>query len=221
MARMRAARATQRDDAGMSLVEVLVAMFVTSILLAAVGTVFTGTLRGVRAINVKTSTTADARIAMEAMTRTLRVAYLPSNQTSTIASATGSAVSFYSLINRTGSTTATPLPTFVEYYWSGNCVNEAQTPGRINTAGVLVWDTGRIAKCLARTSVAPVFAYYTSGSSASAITIPGTGLVLTDRQSVVSIQASLTVQDPANSGIAGIPITDRITMINVQTLVGG
>ena len=215
------AQARRQDDTGLSLVELLVAMFVASILLAGVATVFTGTLRAVRTVNVKTSTSADGRIAMEAMTRTIRVAFQPSNQTTAIASATANTLTFYSLINRTGVNTAIPLPSFIEYGWDGTCITEAQTPGVTNAAGVLVWDTGRVSKCLARTSVAPVFNYYTTGSGTTPLTIPAGGLTAMTRQTVVSIQVALTISDAANPTVTGVPVTDRITMINVQTKVGG
>jgi prepilin-type N-terminal cleavage/methylation domain-containing protein len=208
------------DDAGMTLVELLVAMFVTSILLAGLATVFTGTLGAVRTVNVKTSTTADGRIAMEAMTRTIRVAYQPSDQSSALILATSSKLSFYALLNRTGVNTAIPLTSLIEYDWDGTCITEAQTPGRTNSAGVVVWDTGRVSKCLARTSVAPTFAYYTSGNSSAALVVPSAGLIDADRQLVVSIQVSVTVKDAANPSVTGVTVSDRITLINVQTGLG-
>jgi prepilin-type N-terminal cleavage/methylation domain-containing protein len=213
-------RDREPDDAGMTLVELLVAMFVTSILLAGVATVFTGTLGAVRTVNVKTSTTADGRIAMEAITRTVRVAFQPSGQSSALILATTSKLSFYALLNRTGVNTATPLASLIEYDWDGTCITEAQTPGRTNGAGAVVWDTGRVSKCLARTSVAPSFAYYTSGSSSTPMVVPTAGLIDTDRQDVVSIQASVTIKDAANPSVTGVPVSDRITLINVQTSLG-
>jgi Tfp pilus assembly protein PilW len=210
----------------MTLVELMVAIFVTSILLAGVATVFTTTLRAARTVNIKASSTADARIAMEAMSRTLRVAYLPAGETAAIVSATANALSFYALINRTGVATAQPLPTLIEYSWDGTCLNEAQTPGRTLSVpsadgSTMAWDTGRATKCLARTSIAPVFAYYLSGSDPSAMTIPTGGLSATDLPTVESVQASVTIKDPANPSIGGIPMTDRVTLVNVLPLAGG
>jgi len=213
--RGRAADLDDAGDAGLSLVELLVAMFVTSILLAGVATVFTGTLTGVRKVNVKTATSADARISMEAMSRTIRVAVEPSGQPSAIAVATDHTLSFYALLNRTGTAGAQPLATLVEYAWSANCVTEAQTPGRLNSSGVLVWDTGRTVKCLARTSVAPDFAFFVDGVTAVPLIVPASGLTAMARQTVYSIQATVTVKDPSNADVSGVPVRDRVTLVNV------
>lgn len=233
-ARICAARA-DRDgrgpDAGMTLVELLVAMFVTSILLAGVATVFSGTMRGVRTVNTKTGTTADARIAMEAISRTLRVAIIPTNESSALVTAGPSTLTFYALINRTGSATATPLPSLIEYAWNGTCVTEAQTLGRTLTVpassgSTLAWDTGRTSKCLARTSIAPVFSYYKADASSGAnaftlIALPPSGLALAARQTVISVRAAITISDANNPDVSGVPVTDQVTLINVQTITGG
>jgi Tfp pilus assembly protein PilW len=212
----------------MTLVELMIAMFVTSILLASVATVFTGTLRGVRTVNAKTSTAADARIAMEAISRTLRVAYTPAEEDSALVSATATSLSFYALLNRTGSaSSALPLPTLIEYGWDGTCLTEAQTPGRnlsvaSSTGSIMAWDTGRVSKCLARTTVAPDFSYYLNAAAGTEIPIPAVGgLSLTARQTVGSIEFALTIQDPNTSDIKGVPIVDRATLINVQINTGG
>jgi type II secretory pathway pseudopilin PulG len=199
----------------MSLVELLVAMFVTGILLAGVATVFAGTLNGVRTVNTKTSTTADARISMEAITRTLRVAYKPTGKTSAIALATDHTLSFYALLNRTGVAGATPLPAFIEYDWAGNCLTEAKTPGRINAVGALVWDTGRTSKCLARTTIPPDFGYYPDSVTSTPLPVPSGGLASLPSQTVDSIEITVTVKDPGNPTVGGVPIVSRVTLINV------
>lgn len=214
-------RAADRTDAGMTLVELLIAMFITSILLAAVASVFAGTMKNVRVVNTKAATTADGRIAMEAITRTIRVAFQPSNQVSALALANTNTLSFYALINRTGVNTSTPLPSLIEYGWDGTCLTEAQTPGRLNASSILVWDTGRVNKCLARTTIKPVFAYYLTGNATTPLTVPGTGLAAATLQTVQSIQVTVNVQDATNPSITGVPFTDRVTMINVQTKAGG
>ena len=208
------------DDSGVSLVELVVAMAVGSILLTAVATVFIGTLRAVRTTTVKTATAADTRLGVEAMTRTLRVAVQPAGTDAAIVSASPTAVSFYTLINRTGATTQ-PAPTLVEYGWDGTCVTEAQTPPRTLTsppaAGPFyAWDTGRASKCLFRTSVAPAFTYYADGATTTALTL-GTD-PLSDIQSV---QIALTARDAANADVAGVTSTVRVTLRNVVYAAGG
>ncbi len=221
--RDRAARADGADganDRGVSLVELVVAMAIGSILLTAVATVFIGTLRAVRTTTVKTATAADTRLGVEAMTRTLRVAVQPAGTDAAIVSASPTAVTFYTLINRTGVTTQ-PAPTLVEYGWDGTCVTEAQTPARTLTsppaAGPFyAWDTGRRSKCLFRTSVAPQFTYYGDGSTTTELTLG------TDPLSAIqSVQVALTARDASNSDVGPVTSTVRVTLRNVVYAAGG
>jgi len=52
---------------------------------------------------VSTNSLGDARVAMEAVTRTLRVAYKPKAAPSAVLRAEPNRVQFYALLNRTGS----------------------------------------------------------------------------------------------------------------------
>jgi Tfp pilus assembly protein PilW len=201
-------------------VELLVAMMVGSILLAGVATVFIGTLRAVRTVNVKTASAADLRLGMEAMTRTLRVAVQPAGTDAAVVSSTASSISFYALLNRTTATTQ-PAPTLVEYAWNGTCVTEAQTPARTlaspATNGPLyAWDTGRQSKCLFRTAVAPVFTYYGDGVTTTAL-----NLTTASRADIESVQVALTARDAANSDVSPVTSTARVTLRNVVYAAGG
>jgi len=212
-----------RADAGMSLVELSVAMLITGVLLAAVAAVTIGTLKAARVVNVKVSTAADARIGMETVSRTLRTATVPTGVTSAVTTANTNAITFYSTINRANSLTVSGelIPTLIEYYYTGGCLMEAQTPARVVSTGVYAWDTGRVAKCVLRTTQAPTFSYYTSGSASTALTVPTGGLVAADRQSVQSVEVALTVTDANNTGVGGIPMDVRITLDNVVLKAGG
>lgn len=209
------------DDSGYTLVELLVAMGVASVLLVAIGVVFQAVTSGVRTIDTQVSTVGDGRIAMEAMTRSLRVAAIPpaGNQTSAVLTATQNSVSFFSLLNRTGSpATTTPNPTLITYSFDGTCINETRTPQRTASDGSVLWDQNAGTTCLARTTTAPVFAYYTSGlSTTTALTVPLTGLTAANRVNVRSIQVSLTVTDPKNPSVKPIRLTDRVTLTNVPS----
>ena len=61
-------------DSGMSLIELVVAMFAASIILLGVGTVFTGALRSLGEVTAKGSLTQDAQIGMQTMAVKLRAA---------------------------------------------------------------------------------------------------------------------------------------------------
>jgi hypothetical protein len=196
-----------------------------------------GSFKAIRIATVRVSTGADARVAMETLSRTLRVAVVPSGEWSAITVGSYDAISFYALLSRTAST-ATPLPTLVEYYRDAatNCLMEAQTPARVLAVPVgsslYAWDTGRVAHCVVRTAqvpsaAGPWFSYYTTGQvvSAGSATVPLTvstgGLVLSDRQSVRSVEVSLTVTDPSNPTVTGVSDKVRLTLGNVSLSNGG
>jgi type II secretory pathway pseudopilin PulG len=209
------------QDAGVGLAELLVTMALLSVVLAAVATVYTGALRATRVVTVRTSTSADARIAMEAMTRSLRVAVRPKGEAAALTLAQAGTVTFYAQLNRTGGATE-PLPTKVEYSYDGTCIYEATTPARVLSSPppsgpFYAWDTGRVSKCLVRTTQAPAFAYYTSGDlTGTALTI-GSGLDQATRTSVTSVQVQLAVQAAASTDISPVRVVDRVTLTNVLT----
>lgn len=147
-------------EQGSTLVELLVVMVLTTVVLAAVGTVFVSTTRGVRETQVRTSTQADARTAMEAMSRSLRVAVAPPRGAPTgpssgspvpgpFTSASRSSVTFYANLQRAALTFSTTGPTSAPvvradlqvpslvtfaYDASRRCITETRTPATVNTA---------------------------------------------------------------------------------------
>ncbi|GAA3637626.1 hypothetical protein GCM10022223_65670 [Kineosporia mesophila] len=212
----RRRRSAARRDDGVTLVELSVAMGVASILMVAIGVVFFSTLRGVTTVNTKTSTTADGRIVMEAMTRTMRVAVRPAQFDSAFVSAGTGQVSFYSLLNRTGTpATVTPLATLVSYSYDGTCINQTLTPPRTDSTGNQVWDTGAVTTCLGRTTTPPVFTYYGAGSGTTS-KLSATPLSSNNQKLVRSIQIDLSIQDSAQPSVAPVILTDRVTLSNLQ-----
>lgn len=219
-------RARRSPDAGMSVVETVVAMSIASILLAGIATVFIGSLQVVRVVTAKTATTADARIGMEAMTRSMRVAVRPDGLSSALVSATGSTVSFYALLNRTGGTSA-PTPTLVAYAWDGTCLNQSLTTASAvanppASGPFYTWPTtNRTTTCLLRTTTAPTFTYFASGLLSSGgvatapLTVPAGGLDTATLPTVQSIGISLTAKDATAAGVNGVTMVDRVTLTNV------
>jgi hypothetical protein len=159
-------------------------------------------------VDASTSAVADARLAAEAITRTLRVAWRPADEPAAVVAAGRSGVRFWALLNRTGAATLVePPPTLVEYSYDGTCITESQTR------------EGRTARtCLLRTSVAPVFTYYASSASAADGT-PLAPLVSTpevagaDLAAVRSVQVELTVRAPGAT--APLPVLTRVTLQNL------
>lgn len=215
---------------GMTLIELLVAMSVGSVVLAGVAAVFVATLRGVTTTNVKASTGADVRVAIEAMTRTIKVADVPNGETSAFRSASSSGLAFYALLNRSGTASVSqPVPTFVQYSWSSatNCLSEAQTPGTSivnpNVGGPYYqWlASATVTRCLLRTTTAPVFTYYPTGDPDSVAALPAGTLSTANLALVRGVGLYVTATDPANPGIPGIPAQNRVALENLLAPGGG
>jgi len=223
-----------RPDRGMSLVETLVGMGIATIVLAAVGTLFAGSVASVRSVSVTTATGAEVRVGMDAMTRTLRTAALPRGLTGAFVVADTGRMSFYALLNRSGAAQGTDtVPTRVDYSYDGTCVNQTQTPSTAVAnpppAGPLfTWTGPGQTSCLVRTSTAPVFRYFATGAISSGgvtnppLTVPAGGI--TDAPTLASIQSVellLTGSDPANPQVGAVPLLGRVTLTNVLTAPGG
>ncbi len=202
----------RRPDRGFTLVELTVAMAVGALRLAASATAFVAAVRAVRTVDVSTSAVADARRAMEAMTRTMRVAWKPADAPAAVIAAGPQRVRFWALLNRTGAPAAVEPPaTLVEYAWDGACLTESQTrEGRT------------VVTCLVRTGVPPAFAYFANAAAtvdgAPVAALPSSPSVADgDLPGIRSIQVALTVTTPGDAGTAGVPVLTRVTLQNLVT----
>jgi hypothetical protein len=209
-----------------TLTELAVAAAITSIVLAGVGAVFVGSLKVTHVMQVKTSTSADVRIAMEEITRELRVAVTPKGEESALVSADGGSVTFYALLNRTGSAaTSDVVPTKVAFSYDGTCVRVTKTPGTVvaspGPSGPYYTWTGGTTTCVLRTTSAPAFSYYptgaitVSGVDVPPLAIPGGGLVLADRQQVLSVEVTLSAVDASSSTVPASTAMGRVTLANL------
>lgn len=85
-----------RDDAGLTLAELIVAMALTSILMAIGGTFFVSAIQTTNKTTLTNEQTADARLTLDSWTAKLRVAaYLDSAQTDRIEVLTPTKIVFY------------------------------------------------------------------------------------------------------------------------------
>lgn len=206
-----------RDD-GLSLTELIIAMAIASVVLVGVSTMFVSSLRQNRTVTAKTTTTADARIGMEAMTRSLRVAVVPSGGTSPFNSPVGnpvssSRVSFYSSLGTVTGTTD-PLPTLVTFYYDATkkCLVREMTPSGGSLAST----------CIARGNInssgAALFTYYPLASDGSVSSTPYAAAVITSNlSSIASVAINLQVTDPDNPTVRPTTLQDQVTMINIAT----
>lgn len=222
-------RRAARDDSGLSLTELLVTMMVFGILAVVLGSVFNNTMRTVRFVSAKTSTTADTRIAMESMSRALRVALTPQGQPSAFVSAGPNSVTFYSSLARGAGQTA-DLPTRVtfDYVAATGCLRQTQVlavPTGV-PATPLAWTGASTSTCLIRTYTAPTFDYFDDGrlvrddgTTVNPLTIPAGGFSSSSSPdvmaSIVSVQVALNVQDPSVTDVRGVQARDRVTLTNV------
>jgi Tfp pilus assembly protein PilW len=213
-------------DAGMTLVEFLVAGAVMTVVLAGVGAVFAASMRASRQVGVQTATSADVRIGLESITRSLRVTDAPAGEESAFVRADTNVVNFYTLLNRSGAAQTTDVvPTQVDFSWNGTCLIEGRTPGTLRgspgpNGERFQWPAaGRTTRCLLRTATAPQFQYYTtgaltvSGTPVAPLTVPAGGLTLDDRKTIRSVQVTVTAT--AASDVPAQSARSRVTLTNV------
>lgn len=168
----RTASRRPRGEVGVSLVELLVAMAVGSVLLVCLASVFAADLRTTTTVRDKTTATAEVRLAADVMARRLRVATPPSSTAPAFLTMTDSQVSFYAsvqdaavLADPTLRANDPPL-TLVTYRYeaASACVTET-----LQRAGGATSTT-----CLLRgTSPGqPLFTYYASATGATTTEVP-------------------------------------------------
>ena len=216
MTRFRAVLDSQ--DEGMTMTELIIAMMIGSIVLVGVGAMFVSSLRENRTVTGKTTSTADARIGMEAMTRTLRVAVVPSAGTSPFNSPAGtpispSRVSFYSSLGAV-TETSDPLPTLVTFYYDATkkCLIREMTPSAGSLSSV----------CIARGGINlsgdALFTYYPLAADGTVSTTPYAATAITSNlATIASVAINLEVTDLANPSVPPTTLQDQVTLINVAT----
>ena len=216
------------EDEGASLPELLVSMLLFTMVVGAVGAVFVSTLSSVRTTTTTNGTTADARLAMEAVTRTVRVAVQPQGLTSALVEARPDRLVLFASLQRDASQSIT-LPTRVTYAYDAAtaCLSQTQVPASVNTGTDAEtvphqWTGPGATTCLVRTSVAPTFEYFDAGTLTTpagvpipAMSLPATGLSAEALPTVVSVQVSVTAAAPGVADVAGVTARDRVTLTNV------
>ncbi|TNM64496.1 hypothetical protein FHN55_13280 [Streptomyces sp. NP160] len=160
-------------------------------------------------------------------------------------SAAADSVSFFANVQRTPVTSTTSGPstaplvravlqapsliTFAHDAGTG-CITETRTPAVVNTgpdaaATPYTWPGPGTTKCLAATTQAPVFSYFTSGviaEGAASSQLDSTKPVSASQaKAIVSVGFVLTVQSPTASDVAPTRVTDRVTLVNVLASQAG
>jgi prepilin-type N-terminal cleavage/methylation domain-containing protein len=230
-----------RDDAGFSLPELLVVMMLSSIVLAAVAVVFNGSMRVARAAIAKGSTTADARIAMDAMLRRLRVTVAPLDGTNAFGMAgtvagtnyptgvdpvpSATEVAFFASITTAGSP-ADPAPTLVDYSidTAAKCLREKLTPAS-GAAPPFTWPAANTrSRCLVfgvlNTDGSRLFTYYADGKTSTALTVT---LAADNAKSIDSVGINVSIAGATTPDVPPTKLAGRVTLTSVagDDLVGG
>lgn len=214
-------------DEGTSLAELLVVMAISSVLLLAVGTIFTTSLKLTKDVNSRTGATTDAKLAMDTAARRLRVAVRPKENADSITpmlvSASATSIKFYASVSPTGTTTAV-LPTLIEYSIdaTSGCFREARTPATSTTSSgqtTLTWPvSSRRSRCLVFGQVnaggAGVFTYYAAPAATTPIALVGGQLPATSLNEVRSIALRMTVRDTALSEARPTTVETRVGLVN-------
>jgi hypothetical protein len=211
-------RARARDH-GVTLVELAVASAVGSLLLAVIATLLVGALRTVDVLTVRSGTVGDARIALDALSRNIRVAVQPPGAPAVLVYASPNELSFWALLDRSGAPAdAPPAPTYVTYRYDGTCLTQRLTPAPAGTITVTPPAATGPAGCLLRTTRPPVFTYYRLGDPTSAGSpLPASPrLSAADLLQVGSVRVQVDVQDPRRRDVAPLPVTVQVALENAS-----
>ena len=199
------------SDRGITLVEVLVAMALSSIVLATCATLFLGSLRTTTGTQGRLEEINDGRVAISAMGKAMRTAILPSQlsdttstETAAFIEATPSSIRFYANIDNPNNSVG---PSKVTYsVASGDLRQTFQRPNAFDPPSpVFVYCTPSSTCVTPRTKLlakgvvvtgAPIFTYY----DALGNTLAGATLTAAQLEIVDSVDISVTV---AKKGVGG------------------
>ena len=198
---LRTLRRRLRDDDGMSIVELIVVMMITGVMLAAVGTFFVNVALVTTNANASTSRTNVAANIMNEMSKVIRTS---SNNAiagdddpdPAIVSGTATALTVYSYVD----TVATaPAPSKVTFRVDSNgVVFEDRIVGTIS--GSYYVFTGATTTRNLGGPIVPGGLFTYLDTSNKAVVPAASGLTLTQRNSISSIQVTITIANTSTTG---------------------
>ena len=217
----------QSRESGIGLVELLVTMMIGSVLLLCIGVTFSSTLRTSGQVTARVNSTADARIAMDAMARRLRVAVRPAATRPMFEAGQvrADSVTFYAslLPGSTGgaatsvSERVVVIPTRVRYWVQDGCLHEGLTPGRDALAGGWEWVAPESSRCLAPgpfTRSDGTFTYYPAGLGVAPLPLVGGALPDDQHEAVRRVGLSVEVGRVGAAELETSRATTEVTLIN-------
>jgi len=216
------------DDRGMTLVELMVTMTLTSTVIAVVAGGLVTATRLMGSNSLRLQEVSENQVAIEAMTKTLRTAVEPwllgaATDAAAFIQGDSRRVSFYaalsSLVEPTGAGMTQYGPVRITYTLSGGALTETyQLPDpHLATNHDYTYCTKGTSGCAIRTRVlarnlvdAPMFAYY--GESQNTLAVP---LSATNLEAVDSIDIVVTSQTA--QGTESSTVVSRVSLVNSGT----
>jgi Tfp pilus assembly protein PilW len=216
-------RTSGRDD-GLSLAELVVTMFVGTMVLTVLGTIFTSARGATSGVSARTTNTQQQRSALDALTKNLRTAVSPGTSTTPFCYAQPTAVLFYANITPGGQ------PTLIKYSIdaSGNLLEGRQPPPSSSTYAPCSTTTFAINRIVARnvTSTA-VFTFNSApttanpngvplsfvGTPAAVATSAASG-VTPDISLIDNVSIKLAVQTPSSPVVPPTTVTTVVQLPN-------
>lgn len=222
LGRIRDREQRRRDD-GLTLVELLIAMALTSILLVTCSTIFLGSTRTAHGTQSRLDEINDGRVAIASMGRAMRTAILPSQlfyasstETSAFISADSTSLRFYANIDNPGNIIG---PTKVVYgVAAGVLTQTTQTPNAFDPLNPVYVYCAPGPGCPTKTKIlargvltsSAIFRYYDS----LGVEMTGAPSLTTDQlDGVDSVDISVTVSKPGSGG-GGSTFALRVAMPN-------
>lgn len=206
----RIARAVRGKDSGLTIVELMVSMLITSMVLAMIAAMFINVAKITSVANATTQSSSIAGNTMDELVEVIRTATTNAVAASpdpdpALVSATTTALTIYSFVD---AAPAAPAPSKVTFRFdsSGYLIEDRITATDSN--GYWAFSGAVVSRTLGGpmdlTGGDPFFTYLNSAGDALA---PGSGLTLTQRKLVSSIRVSIRITNPTAT-------SDPIIVIN-------
>jgi prepilin-type N-terminal cleavage/methylation domain-containing protein len=236
-ARVRHAVGGNRES-GFTLTEMLVSAIVIALISAMVSTVIITTVRQTQVTATRNTQGNQARVAMEAISKALRLTVVPIEVsdnctlcTNAFIQGTGSSVSFFADINNPAPGNVGPSEVVFAVDASGVLTETLQPPDANSVgSGNFQWTGANVPTCTpgaigclkkvsflasgVKTSTTPLFTYYAYGT-----TTPLTTIGPADLSSIDSIDVQITVQLPNRPAVAPTVLVERLALSNVDVYV--
>jgi prepilin-type N-terminal cleavage/methylation domain-containing protein len=188
----------ERDDAGFSLLELLIASVILPIVLAAGYLVFTTLSGNYSSIAAQSEASSEAQQAMDTMVREIRQAQEIVDGGGAIATATPASCSFYADLDRDG------IPEKITYYVDGTDLYRAvwKASNPVYPYGYVEGPAQRVVNLT--TSSAVVFTYFDESDPENAVT------GAPDPSTISAVGIDLSAARPSENGQVSVDFTTRV-----------